>query len=237
MGHFRLGACKRQPYETDIRIPALFAGPGIAPRRALPAVAGIPDIAPTVLELAGVTDWAGSSRIDGRSLAKMLLAPARDADADADAGADADADVSSSASASASASAAASVALPSSSSSSSSTGAAPWRDAYLIEYYSTSNPDKPDPSPTKDHLKDSLNNTFVGLRVLNATMDLVYFEFSNIKDDFAFRHANFCELYNISSDPDQLVNMCEDGSASDGLKAALHKQLYKQFACEGAGCA
>ena len=210
MGQFRLGPCKRQPYETDLRIPALLAGPGIGAGRLLPAVAGIPDLAPTVLALAGVTAWPGLSSMDGRSLAPLLtsveVAGEKEYDDDDDEEEEEEEDAH---------------------------DAHGWRDAYLVEYYATTT-DSPDPSTT--HLKDSDNNTFIGLRVLNASMDVAYFEFTSVAKDWAFQHANFCELYNISGDPDQLVNMCADGSAAEGLKAALHEQLYRQYVCRGSNC-
>ena len=39
MGQFCLGPCKRQPYETDIRIPMLLVGPSV-PAASITAVAG-----------------------------------------------------------------------------------------------------------------------------------------------------------------------------------------------------
>jgi hypothetical protein len=50
MGQFRLGPCKRQPYETDLRTRSLFVGPGIRPGLLITAMAGIPDLAPTYWE-------------------------------------------------------------------------------------------------------------------------------------------------------------------------------------------
>ena len=55
MGQHRLAADKREPYETDIRIPFFAAGPGIAAGRTLPQVAGMVDLPPTILALAGVS--------------------------------------------------------------------------------------------------------------------------------------------------------------------------------------
>ena len=91
------------------------------------------------------------------------------------------------------------------------------------------------------HVKDSSNNTFIGLRVLNESFDLAYFEFTDVGTDYAFEHANFCELYNLTADPAQLVNLCAARGASEArpppLRAALRAELYQQWACRGAGCA
>ncbi len=70
MGQLCLGPCKRQPYDSDIRIPLLFSGPGIQPNRVVSAPAGIPDLAPTILELAGVD--SSDYTFDGRSMAPLL---------------------------------------------------------------------------------------------------------------------------------------------------------------------
>ena len=44
MGQYNLGPCKRQPYDTDIRIPAFVVGPGIVPSF-VPSVSGMVDLA------------------------------------------------------------------------------------------------------------------------------------------------------------------------------------------------
>ena len=64
MGQFCLGPCKRQPYETDLRVPSLIVGPGITPGLR-PQVSGLVDLAPTLVELAG----GAASAADGRSVA------------------------------------------------------------------------------------------------------------------------------------------------------------------------
>lgn len=54
MGQFGLPFDKRQPYETDIRVPFLMAGPKIPPKTLVPSPVALIDIAPTVLELVGL---------------------------------------------------------------------------------------------------------------------------------------------------------------------------------------
>ena len=78
MGQFCLGPCKRQPYDTDLRIPTLAVGPGIKPGPlAIPA--GIPDLAPTFLDLCGAKDAIAELHMDGRSLMPLLRGTARPA--------------------------------------------------------------------------------------------------------------------------------------------------------------
>eukprot|EP00051_Salpingoeca_urceolata_P011377 m.140865 g.140865 ORF g.140865 m.140865 type:complete len:499 (-) comp17095_c1_seq8:32-1528(-) len=53
LGEFRLGAAKRQVYETDIRVPLAVAGPGIAPGSFLSDVSSHIDLGPTFLDIVG----------------------------------------------------------------------------------------------------------------------------------------------------------------------------------------
>ena len=69
----RLGMGKWNAYDSDLRVPMLVAGPGIGAGVTLPQVVGSHvDLAPTLLELAGIEEkptW-----MDGRSIARQLLA-------------------------------------------------------------------------------------------------------------------------------------------------------------------
>ena len=67
LGEHRLGD-KRLAYEESIRVPMVMAGPGLGPRDVAGLALNI-DVAPTLLELAGV---AAPASMQGRSLVKML---------------------------------------------------------------------------------------------------------------------------------------------------------------------
>jgi N-acetylglucosamine-6-sulfatase len=69
-GQWRVGTSKQHPYETDIHVPLLARGPGIAAGVKMPQVSGNVDISPTILSLAGVTPPAF---MDGKSLLPFLL--------------------------------------------------------------------------------------------------------------------------------------------------------------------
>ena len=78
LGQFAIPLDKRQPYQTDVRLPLLVRGPGIAPGRVVTDgfVVTI-DLAPTFLDLAGVAprEYADDVTLDGRSAAPLLLEP------------------------------------------------------------------------------------------------------------------------------------------------------------------
>ena len=64
LGEFRLGFDKRQPYETDIRVPLVISGPGVLQNVHRDEYVSHVDIAPTILDLAGApipADWDGKS--------------------------------------------------------------------------------------------------------------------------------------------------------------------------------
>ena len=71
LGTFGLPLDKRQPYETDIRVPLLVRGPGVVQDERQPALAVITtDIAPTILDIAGLN--SEDFGMDGISLYPLL---------------------------------------------------------------------------------------------------------------------------------------------------------------------
>jgi len=70
MGQHRLNEGKRMPYDTDLRIPLMVAGPGVPAGAEVDHLVGLPDLAPTILELCGAVV---AEDIDGKSLAPLLL--------------------------------------------------------------------------------------------------------------------------------------------------------------------
>lgn len=109
-----------------------------------------------------------------------------------------------------------------------------WRQAHLVEYLATSGIVNTPPGKD-DHLKDNSNNTFIGLRIQNATTNLAYFEFTDATTDWGFEVVDFCEMYDMKKDPHQLQNICSRASAA--VRAELHAQLREQFRCAGPTCA
>jgi len=76
----------------------------------------------------------------------------------------------------------------------------------LVEYIATSG--VVTMPPGSSHLKDNSNNTFIGLRILNASMNLAYFEFTDATTDWAFADPNFCEMYPLRISGTQSHKTC-----------------------------
>ncbi|XP_034251811.1 N-acetylglucosamine-6-sulfatase-like isoform X2 [Thrips palmi] len=68
LGHYGLPWDKRQPYDTDVRVPFFIRGPGVK-RQALPHPVMTADIAPTLLDMAGLHI---PLHMDGRSFLAAL---------------------------------------------------------------------------------------------------------------------------------------------------------------------
>lgn len=69
LGQFSMPFDKRQPYETDIRIPFIVAGPKIESKLLLNRPISLIDLAPTMLDWANVTKPAW---LDGESFANAM---------------------------------------------------------------------------------------------------------------------------------------------------------------------
>ena len=77
---------KMWPFETDIRIPFFMRGPGIRPGTVVDALGMNHDIAPTLLDLAGVGEDDIPVGYDGRSLMPLLVGETESQVAEARAG-------------------------------------------------------------------------------------------------------------------------------------------------------
>lgn len=69
MGEHRLAGGKMTAFDTDIRVPFVFTGPGVPAGRTVPQIAQNTDLSPTFQELAGARP---SPAVDGRSLVPFL---------------------------------------------------------------------------------------------------------------------------------------------------------------------
>lgn len=122
-----------------------------------------------------------------------------------------------------------------------------WRDRLLFEYwgmgYTMRGPCHNGTSPCPkgvEALEDAPSNTWSGLRIVNATHDLVYAEYRPApKSPIAAGSTNFTVAFNMTADPWQLVNSAHNGSKqafSPAMLASLSAELWAIATCEGASC-
>ena len=74
LGEMSMPFFKGQPYDTDLRVPFMIRGPGIAPGSSVSAIALNVDIAPTIAGLVRAAPFP-ESLTDGHSLTPLLFAP------------------------------------------------------------------------------------------------------------------------------------------------------------------
>jgi len=75
LGEHRFATGKSQPYEPTARVPLLIDGPGVPAGNVWSAPAGMQDLAPTVLEMAGVSADTVDVELDGRSVLPTVRRP------------------------------------------------------------------------------------------------------------------------------------------------------------------
>jgi N-acetylglucosamine-6-sulfatase len=241
-GQWRIGTSKQHPYETDIRVPFILRGPGVAAGgNFTKQIAGNVDVLPTMLHLAAGSDYVRAAGMDGRSMASFMVegvSNSEDSVEDRVEGSGAE---------------------------------KPWRDFFLNEYLScgtywndhsaiwqdgnfttehcNGDPKRGpnNPSPFKQACNESdgvgdgncwfldstQSNSWRQLRVMNATMNWNYVEYDPLWnfDTFPLQHY---ELYDVSKDPYQMNNIYMETSGE--VKASLHAQLQEYYHCKGESC-
>lgn len=107
------------------------------------------------------------------------------------------------------------------------------RNVLLIEYMSG-------PVVRYQHIEDSYNNTFRGLRLIDPSLragfqNLKYIEFTDLREDWNFTKAPLeVELFNLDRDPFEMENIASRVPAE--LLVQLRQMLRKLFACSGESC-
>ena len=215
-GQWRQTTSKTHPYETDVRVPFIVRGPGIAPGSTLPDLVGNVDLLPTVLDLAGL---AIPKDVDGSSFAPRLLG----GDGPAGRGAfiveymsvgtyyfDHTSIWSSDARCGP---------IP--------RGPDGANTTECIESEGVGD--------GNCYIVDSTHsNSWRMLRILTEDEDLAYVEYDN-SWTWNATELQFYEYYDLRADPYQQRNAY--GAATPARRAALHGALADLFACRGAGCA
>ena len=208
LGQHRLPGGKHNVYDHSTRIPFVIRGPGIRAGTLFEKPASNVDVAPTLLGLAGVDALA--KYMDGSSVAGMLIAEGSE-----------NREI-----------------LPSTRAHllrlEEGAGKTPWRTFHPIEFAGLNN------HTWFGHLIDDVvSNTYRALRFVKDAEygDLLYAQFTgNFDWEFESPTMHY-ELFNMTRDPHQLVNlyykMQQEG---DPMLAVLQKRLETQWKCAGATC-
>lgn len=253
LGQFRVDSHKTMVYDHCTRIPFTIRGPGIGAGTKLPILASMVDVAPTLLELAatGLTTDSPAARalvavreaMDGVSFAPWLPGPG---DGRAPSNGDGRGDAETGPAAPAFKDAAL---IEYQSIRTTITATDPQCDAACqLDAYGRVevDADAEAPMPTTSspavgpnfHPHDGPNNTFVALRVINATAgrDLLYAEFADVTDPHAWHFPpdaiNFRELYDLSTG-DWMMQRNVVATADKALVAELHSRLHEAIQCRG----
>ena len=81
------------------------------------------------------------------------------------------------------------------------------------------------------HIQHAPNNTFIGIRSLNASANSLYSEFDASNKDFTFENPEHIEMYDMVTDVDQMINLAKH---EDPAKLhQLHKTLHSMLHCTG----
>lgn len=205
LGNFRLPVEKFHVFEQDITVPFLVRGPGVAPGSVSSTIVSNIDIGATILDLAGLPP--AETPTDGRSFASSLGVPQ--------------------------------------SQTSSLFRSAAGRDRAIIEYgrwgtgYVVRGACQISCGICDDSLSrllDAPSHTYSGLRIINSTHNLAFFEFS--PDSIVPAgpmSTNWTELYDLTVDPFELVNIAANGANSPLVKQ-LSKELWSVANCKGEEC-
>lgn len=110
-------------------------------------------------------------------------------------------------------------------------GQSPPRDRSIIEYWSLGK------NMHDGHLVDGTNNTFIGVRVVNDTHNLLYVEFYENLLEKTFNQqkpADF-EFYDLAKEPDQMHNMYGQQDYATVI-GELARYLHQKVLCSGDAC-
>jgi N-acetylglucosamine-6-sulfatase len=111
------------------------------------------------------------------------------------------------------------------------------RDRSMIEYWSLGNVVR------YSHLIDGPNNTYIGVRVVNSTHNMLYVEFyqNSVGSTHALPHTFMeeppveFELYDLNKDYYQMKNLYGDTSYNE-IVQELHNYIHRTVVCSGSTC-
>jgi len=210
LGNHMLSSAKMQFYDHSLRIPMLFAGPGIKHGADLDFLGTQVDVAPTILGMAGIPT---PSDMDGRSVLPLLVS-------EATAAAQGEGSLPGSVLRHLAATAAAPPPPP--------------RLASFHTYYNQGPWQVGAP-----HRLDDWSNTWIGLHYTAKGKDLKYGEFDPWGKQSGFAKPYMFALFDLKADPYELENVYNATKATANgaaLLAELHELLARYNTCAGPAC-
>jgi len=114
----------------------------------------------------------------------------------------------------------------------------PYSDANCVTLTVSPNEDCWGPGCTRDcYPSENDQNNFIALRLINATHNLIYTKYktgSQTEDNITFQDPDFIEIFNVSADPWNLVNLANISTTTSSDYAQLDSDLMAAFACTSA---
>lgn len=246
LGQFNMLMDKRRVYDWDTRVHLLISGPGVPKGVEMTLPVMNTDLAPTILELAGVQNPSNMAPFDGRSFASLLIPEKLEEET-----------------------------LPATrlmlqSYQPRDILLQSWRDTVFFEYYfvddnikctrnctvsyfypfedswCTNLIDQPNEQcwcwgddPNVCYQTESTINNFIALHKIDY-LETLYVEYQNgsqVEQNIAFDQVDFHELYETSNDAWQLNNLYTEKSRNNpSYIKSLHEELRNWFHCSGLSC-
>jgi len=104
-----------------------------------------------------------------------------------------------------------------------------FRQKHMIEYWTLGNVIR------YNHYIDMPNNTYIGVRLLNATHNYLYAEFYD-GDVAEFDTPLEYELFDVEKDPYQMTNLYGTSQEDKQLVEELHQFIHAEVKCKGQTC-
>lgn len=217
LGQWGVWSEKANPYEFDAHVPLAVRGPGIQAGSSSSALVSNVDLAPTMLELAGIPNiWPdGSGQRDGRSIVPVLML----------------------------ASTAGSAYEPSTGSIPAGWRdrlliqfvgwITPFQWLAPCQFELTASPCDANPHAG---MTNAANNRYTSIRVVNATHNFLYAEYRPPLASIVPSATNWTEAYNVTADPWQMTNLAVKNRLPQPLLAAMRQELWEIANCFGTQC-
>lgn len=206
LGQWGVWSEKANPYDMDARVLLAARGPGVATGASTAAMVSNLDLAPTLMDIAGVPNrWpSGTEQRDGKSILSLLQSnstepPAgwRDRLVVEFVG---------------------------------------WQTVQWLAPCQYGQAPTPCPANPPAGMTNAQSNCYASLRVINGSTNTLIADYRPQFAPMHPATANWTEAYDLSSDPWQLNNLAVKGRAPPSQIAAMRADLWTVATCRGTAC-